>query len=202
MRAATLRAVCCEKGIKGMNRTGLFAGMLGLAALVATPVLADNHAPPRKASPQTPDVTIINEMPLPDDAVWKHSFDAYKAEAGKVNPALRRALSFAKAMEAVGVEGQRVKVAIVVHGPSVFDVASDARYAAKYDTGDTDYTENPNADVIAQLAERGAEIWVCGVAAKYHGVGNDDLLDGVKMAPSGTAAHADLQRRGFGINPY
>ena len=57
-------------------------------------------------------------------------------------------------------------------------------------------------DLVRRLIERGAEIWVCGFAAKYHGVGNKDLLPGVKMAPTGTVAHAELQRRGFTINPY
>ena len=55
---------------------------------------------------------------------------------------------------------------------------------------------------MAELVARGAEIWVCGVAAKYHGVGNADLLEGVQVAPSGTIAHAELQRRGFGLNAY
>lgn len=145
---------------------------------------------------------ITNEMEFPADAVWKHSFDAYKGEAGEVNATLRRALSFAKTMEEYGVDRERVKVAVVVHGPSVFDVASDARYAARYDTAEKDYTTNPSAGIVAELLERGAEIWVCGYAAKVLKVGNADLIEGVKMAPTATVAHADLQRRGFGLNGF
>ncbi|MGB3469862.1 MAG: DsrE family protein [Erythrobacter sp.] len=169
------------------------------ALMLAAPALADGHT--EGAKPE-----VINEMEFPSDAVWKHSFDAYKAEAGEVNASLRRALSFAKKMEEYGVDRERVKVAVVVHGPSVFDVASDARYAAKYGAdeggGDTDHTANPSAAIVADLIERGAEIWVCGFAAEYHGVGNADLIEGVKMAPTGTVAHAELQRRGFGLNAY
>ncbi|MEL7188694.1 MAG: DsrE family protein [Pseudomonadota bacterium] len=165
------------------------------AASFAQPALADDHA-------EIDDVVIENEMEFPADAVWKHSFDAYEAKAGEVNASLRRALAFSKAMEAQGVDPARVKVAVVVHGPSVFDVASDGRYAAKYDTGDTDHTANPNAAIVGELIERGAEIWVCGFAAKYHKVGNVHLLPGVKMAPTGAVAHAELQRRGFGLNAY
>jgi intracellular sulfur oxidation DsrE/DsrF family protein len=170
-----------------------------LGALLCAPVLL---AVAPVAAQETPDVVVKNEMEFPADAVWKHSFDAYKGEAGEVNASLRRALSFAKKMEEFGVERDRVKVAVVVHGASVFDVASDARYAAKYDTQDTDHTSNPSAAIVAELVERGAEIWVCGFAAEYHGVGNADLLPGVRMAPTGTVAHAELQRRGFTINPY
>ena len=143
------------------------------------------------------EVVVTSDMEFPDDAIWMHSFDAYESEAGKPNGAFRRALSFIRAMEAEGVDPERVKVAIVVHGPAVFDVVNDARYGERYE-GETNQAYNN----IAQLIGYGAEIWVCGVAAKYHGVGNAHLLEGVKMAPSGTVAHAELQRRGFGLNAY
>ncbi len=166
-----------------------------LAATLAPPAFADDHS-------AAAEVLVENEMDFPADAVWKHSFDAYEAEAGEINASLRRALAFSKAMEAEGVEPARVKVAVVVHGPSVFDVATDARYSAKHDTSDADFGANPSAEIVSELIERGAEIWVCGFAAKYHKVGNADLLPGVKMAPTGTVAHAELQRRGFGLNAY
>ncbi len=165
------------------------------AALSPAPALA-------QGAPEKPAVVITNEMEFPADAVWKHSFDAYEAKAGEENASLRRALSFAKKMEEYGVEPERVKVAVVVHGPSVFDVASDARYAAKYATGDNGMTANPSAGIVAELIARGAEIWVCGYAASVLEVGNADLIEGVKMAPTGTVAHAELQRRGFGLNAY
>lgn len=179
-----------------MPRTFATAAAVFVAACAA-PLLADDRVGEGK-----PEVIVTNQMEMPADAVWKHSFDAYDAQAGEVNATLRRALAFSKAMEREGVEAARVKIGIVVHGPSVFDVASDARYAAKHDTGDADYAVNPNAQIVAELIERGAEIWVCGVAARHHGVGNAHLIEGVKMAPSGTVAHADLQRRGFGLNAY
>lgn len=175
---------------------------LQYTSLAASLLLAGTAPLMAKEPTDKPQVLVESEMTFPADAEWKHAFDAYKAEPGEVNASLRRALSFAKAMEDEGVDPARVKVAVVVHGPSVFDVAKNARYAQKYDTGDTDFAVNPSAQVVAELIERGAEIWVCGFAAKYHGVGNADLLPGVKMAPTGTVAHAELQRRGFGINPY
>ena len=166
--------------------------MLGLAALalLSAPALADGHE-------EKEEVVVTSDMEFPADAEWKHSFDAYESEAGKPNAAFRRALAFHKAMKAEGVEADAVKTAIVVHGPAVFDVVSDARYGEKYEGA-----ANSNAEHAEELVARGAEIWVCGVAAKYHGVGNAHLLEGVKMAPSGTVAHAELQRRGFGLNAY
>ncbi len=187
-----------------MNTT--LAACLALAATALLPAPAFAQGATDKPAENRPAVIITNEMELPADAVWKHSFDAYEATAGEVNASLRRALSFAKTMEEYGVEPERVKVAVVVHGPSVFDVASDARYAAKYgdgeDSGTSGLTANPSAGIVAELIARGAEIWVCGYAASVHGVGNADLIEGVKMAPTGTVAHAELQRRGFGLNAY
>ena len=165
--------------------------------------LAFTLAMPMAAQAQdTSDIVVESEMDLPSDGEWKHSFDAYEGEAGKLNGPMQTALRFARAMEEAGVASSQVKVAIVVHGPAVFDVASDARYKAKYDTQFAEFSGNPNTTLVEKLLARGAEIWVCGVAAKYHGVGNADLIEGVKMAPSGTVAHAELQRRGFGLNPY
>lgn len=165
-----------------------------LALLALSPALAGHH--------EEGEVVVTSEMELPADATWKHSFDAYESAAGKPNAAFRRALAFHRAMEAEGVAADAVKTAIVVHGPAVFDVVNDARYAKKHGIDNPEGMRNQAHNDVAELVSRGAEIWVCGVAAKYHKVGNADLLDGVKMAPSGTVAHADLQRRGFGLNAY
>ncbi len=165
--------------------------LLATASLAfAAPAFAHHHEPAEAAA-------VTSDMEFPEDAEWKHSFDAYESAAGEPNGAFGRALAFIRAMEAEGVDASRVKVAIVVHGPAVFDVVNDARYGAKYE-GETNQAYND----IAQLIAYGAEIWVCGVAASYHEVGNADLLEGVKIAPSGTVAHAELQRRGFGLNAY
>ena len=162
--------------------------------LLAAPALADHHAPG--------EVIVTSDMTFPADGEWKHSFDAYESEAGKPNGAFARALAFIRAMEGAGVDPDNVKVAIVIHGPAVFDVVNDARYGAKYQSESGEPLRNQNYNNVADLVARGAEIWVCGVAAKYHRVGNADLLEGVKIAPSATVAHAELQRRGFTINPY
>ena len=170
------------------------------ALLLATPAWADDHkaaaAEAEEIAPVTSDIT------LPADGEWKHSFDAYESKPGMPNGAFRRALAFHRAMEKEGIAADQVKTAIVVHGPAVFDVVKDARYGAKYQDEDGAPLRNQNYNDVAELIARGAEIWVCGVAAAYHKVGNADLLEGVKMAPSGTVAHAELQRRGYTINAY
>ena len=175
-----------------MARRVLNTALAAACALVAAPAMA------KKAS----EVVVTNDIAFPADGQWMHSFDAYESEAGKPNGAFARALAMHRALEAEGIAADRVKTAIVVHGPAVFDVVNDARYGAKYPGEDGEPLRNQNYNDVAELVARGAEIWVCGVAAAYHGVGNAHLLPGVKMAPSGTLAHAELQRRGYTINPY
>lgn len=160
-------------------------------------------AAPLAAEDEKSDVVVTNEMELPADATWMHSYDVIKGEKGEENAGLSRAAAFYRIMEEHGVEAERVQVGVVVHGPAIFDVVNDARYAEKYGTDEEgEGVRNPNFNTVAELVGRGAEIWVCGVAAEYLGVGNDDLLEGVKMAPAAMVANAELQRRGYTLNPY
>lgn len=165
-------------------------------ALTAGPARADNHE-------DEAGVTVTSTMPLPEDAVWMHAFDAVEGEKGEESAGIGRALWFLKHMEKYGVDSTRAKAAVVIHGPAIYDVVKDERYAAAYGEGaDGEPARNPNFNNIAEFIERGGEIWVCGVSAEARRVGDDDLLPGVRMAPAAMVAHADLQRRGFSINPY
>lgn len=144
------------------------------------------------------EVVVTSTMALPADGHWQHAFDAVDGESGKTNAALARAVGLYKLMEEAGIDPAQVTSAVVVHGPAIFDIANAARYEEAYGEG----VSNPNADLVAQLIARGGEVWVCGVAAKYRKVGDDDVLPGVQMAPAAMVAHAELQRRGFSVNPY
>lgn len=144
------------------------------------------------------DVVVTPTMVFPADGEWKHAFDSIAGESGKTNPALARAVALYRHMEKAGVDSKQVKSAVVVHGPAIYDIANAARYEEAYGEG----ARNPNAELVAELMARGGEIWVCGVAAVSRGVGDDDVLPGVRMAPAAMVAHAELQRRGFSLNPY
>jgi intracellular sulfur oxidation DsrE/DsrF family protein len=136
-------------------------------------------------------------MELPADADWRHAFDAADAGGGEVNGGLGRADAFREIMEAAGAAPDQITVAVVVHGESVFDVVNATRHAAEVEGSD-----HPNADLVKRIIESGGEIWVCARSATWHNVGDDDLLPGVRFAPSAMTAHAELQRRGFSLNPY
>jgi intracellular sulfur oxidation DsrE/DsrF family protein len=136
-------------------------------------------------------------MELPPGAAWKHAFDAAHAGGREVNGGLGRADAFMEIMKAAGAAPDQVTVAVVVHGGAVFDVVNADRHAAEVDG-----SEHPNAALVERIIDAGGEIWVCARSAARQNVGDDDLLAGVRFAPSAMTAHAELQRRGFSLNPY
>lgn len=143
-------------------------------------------------------VVVTPTMVFPADGEWKHAFDSIKGESGETNAALARAVALYRHLEKAGVDPKQVTSAVVIHGPAIYDIANAARYEKAYGEG----VANPNAELVAELIGLGGEIWVCGVAAKSRKVGDDDVLPGVQMAPAAMVAHAELQRRGFSLNPY
>jgi intracellular sulfur oxidation DsrE/DsrF family protein len=144
------------------------------------------------------EVVVTPTMTFPADGEWKHVFDSIEGESGKTNAALARAVALYRYLEEAGIDPVQVTSAVVVHGPAIYDISNPERYAEAYGEG----VANPNAELVAELVSRGGEIWVCGVAARHRKVGDDDVLPGVRMAPAAMVAHAELQRRGFSLNPY
>ena len=129
---------------------------------------------------------------LPDGVKFKVAMDATKrSEKGKINVVFERTARFINMHAAAGVPVENIKLAVVVHGSAVFDVARDAKYGSK----------NANADLIKILQAHGVTFYVCGQAATYHGVSVKDLLPGVKMSISAMTAHALLQQQGYTLNP-
>lgn len=136
-------------------------------------------------------------MKLPPEGVWHHTFDSTEPGGSEVNGGLGRADAFREIMEEAGVAPDHITVAIVVHGKAIFDVVNAERHKAEFEG-----SEHPNAALVERILGSGGEIWVCARSAAWQDVGDEDLLPGVKFAPSAMAAHAELQRRGFSLNPY
>lgn len=149
-----------------------------------------------KAADEKTEPVVTNTMTYPADAEWKHSFDTIEGERGKANGMLRTALFLYSMLEDEGVDPERVKVAVVVHGSATFDFVSDARYAEHYGNA-----KNPNKALVSKLIAKGGEIWMSGFGMKFRNVSNNDLLPGIGVAPAALVAHAELQRRGFGLHP-
>ena len=126
--------------------------------------------------------------PVPNDVVLRHSFDvAEQAEDGQLNRTLVSAARFINMHTRAGVDADRIKVAVVVHGKAVHDVTIKA---------------SSSSGLVATLIDHGVSIIVRGPSAAYYDVSTGDLLPGVEMALSAMTAHALLQQQGYTLNPF
>ena len=127
-------------------------------------------------------------FPVPKDAEFRHSYDvSQRAEDGELNRSLVTAARFINMHARVGIDLERIELAVVVHGAAIFDVAGDAPMSA---------------DLVKTLIDHGVRIIVCGQSAAYYDVETGDLLPGVEMALSAMTAHALLQQQGYTLNPF
>lgn len=165
-----------------------------LAVLVVTSVLAPAFADESAFTTGPvfidfgPVANITVTSPIPNGTVFRHSFDVSKpATDEKPNPTLVSAARFINMHARAGVSEDDIRVAVVVHGKAVKDVADK---------------ESSSAGLIAALTAHGVRIIVCGQSAAYYDVGVRDLLPNVEMALSAMTAHALLQQQGYTLNPF
>lgn len=149
-----------------------------------------------------PHAPIDSDTPLPTDLKLAVAFDVAQGSAGELNRTLISATRFINMHAANGVARENIRIAIVVHGPAVFDVAHDDAYVRKYSEQKT----NPNAPLVAALlaAETGVDVQIiiCGQSAAAQGLAKSELLPGVTMELSAMTAHARLQQSGYTLNPF
>lgn len=142
--------------------------------------------------------SVETDMAIPKKAKFKIRFDVTKAgDADAVNRSFDTAARFINMHVENGVPLENINLALVVHGPATLDLAKDERYGAAHEGA-----ANPNAPLIAALAEKGVRIILCGQAAVAHDVAGEDLLPGVEVALSAMTAHALLDAEGYTLNPF
>ncbi|WP_417621968.1 DsrE family protein [Parasphingorhabdus sp.] len=145
-----------------------------------------------------PTAPVQEDEPVAADAAFKIAFDVAKeAEPDKINRTIESAARFINMHVKAGVQPENIRLAIVVHGGASLDLTNQEFFAA-HKEGRT----NASAAAIAQLQQHGVEFYLCGQSAAAHGIGNADLLPGVKMSLSAMTAHALLQQQGYSLNPF
>ena len=144
-----------------------------------------------------PVADIDADFTIPEGMNFKVRFDVREGgEAGARNRRFETAARFINMHARAGVPEEKMKLAIVVHGKAVHDLAKAAHYQ------DAVGGENANAPMLAALMDKGVRFIVCGQSAAYYDVTNDDLLPGVEMALSAMTAHAVLDTEGYALNPF
>ena len=172
-----------------MVRTTLSA----LAAALIAPALAwagpGDFAPGPVIEAFGPVAPVPGARPIPEGTEFRVSFDTRdRSEAGELNSKLTAAARFLNMQAAAGIPPENIHLAVVIHGPALNDVTTDAAGA--------------NADLVAALLEHNVAIYVCGQSAVWYDVAAEDLLPGVTMSLSAMTAHARLQQDGYTLNPF
>ena len=181
---------------------GAIIGLMLMA--FASPLAAQDAQPPTFTyGPVFEEFGPVADVPdadlaIPEDASFHVAFDvARPAEDGKLNRGFESAARLINMNARAGVEPMENRAAVVVHGAAVFDLLTDAAWAAR-DRGEA----NPSAAMVREMIDQGVRFIVCGQSAAGQGVAKPELLPGVEMALSAMTAHALLQQQGYTVNPF
>ena len=94
-----------------------------------------------------------------------------------------------------GVPGDRMAVALVLHGDAGRAALEDEAYWERFDT------VNPDRALLARLKAAGADIYLCGQTAGFRGYEPGDILPSVDLALSAMTALVRLQDDGYRLVP-
>ncbi|MBD60008.1 MAG: hypothetical protein CL808_07805 [Citromicrobium sp.] len=138
------------------------------------------------------------DFAIPEDAGFHIAFDvAQPAEDGKLNRGFESAARLVNMHARAGVAPMENRAAVVVHGRALFDLLTDAAWAAR-DRGEA----NPSGGPVRAMIDQGVRFIVCGQSAAGLSVAKDELIPGVELALSAMTAHALLQQQGYTVNPF
>ncbi len=162
-------------------------------ALASTAAAQEAFTPGPLLPDHGPNAVVPGMTPIPADAVFKVAFDVAADQRREgVNRGFQTVARYLNMHGRAGVPAERLRAALVVHGPAAWDLTQSGK----------DGAGNPNTDLIAALLESGVSVTLCGQSAAAYGIGKDDLLPGVDMALSAITAHALLQQEGYTVNPF
>ena len=133
------------------------------------------------------------ETPL--DADYRLVFDVKTApdDTTQVNPAIETLARFLNMHGRAGVPLERMHLVLVLHGTAGKDTLDHPAFRERYGH------DNPNRDLLAQLAAANVEIILCGQTAMHRGLPPAQLAEPVQLALSAMTALATLQRQGYAL---
>jgi intracellular sulfur oxidation DsrE/DsrF family protein len=153
---------------------------------------------PPAQSPAVPDGTGYVQIPgaeIPIDVshVYKVIIDGQTAadKPGNLLPALSRASLIVNALSVGHVPMANRKVVVIFHGGAVEGLLKNEGYRAKFGV------DNPNLKALAELANAGVAVFVCGQHMANHKLGIDELAPQVKLATAASLVLITFQNEGY-----
>lgn len=112
-----------------------------------------------------------------------------------LNRRLESVARFANLHARAGIEPEDLRIEVVTHGGTTFDVLSREAYRKRFDV------EHPNADLLEALQAAGVSVYLCGQSASAYGIDPEELAPGVKLAHSAMTVLVRRQSEGWVLLP-
>lgn len=192
-----------RKGKDHMRLKHVGGAVIAILAIVGAASLAAPQEKQEKSEWTYPVVEGYSPAwPLPQAAVQPEKGRTYKVvvEVSKLGeqptepaPGLLHAARAYNVFAADGVPPKQMKIAIVMHGAAGYAAMNNETYRAKYNV------DNPNAKLIAELKQAGAEIFLCGQT--LHGLKFEEsgMLPQVQLATSAMIVLVSYQNNGYAL---
>jgi len=138
---------------------------------------------------EKPDFRVDTEME------YKVVFDISESPEShtKINRSIDTAARFLNMQAQNGVDPEKMKVALVIHGQAYKDILTNSAYQERFDT------TNPNQKLVESLLSSGVQFIVCGQTAKARAISKIDMIPNVQMALSAMNALLKLQHKEQGF---
>jgi intracellular sulfur oxidation DsrE/DsrF family protein len=142
--------------------------------------------------------------PYPDAAMrpspnrnYQVLFDITKAADApdKVNPGLDHVARLVNLFALSGVPGERLKIALVVHGPATPGILANDQYRKLHGSG------NPNTELIRLLKRAGVTLYICGQALAEKGLDPTGVNPDITLALSALTVLSIYQLDGYALIP-
>lgn len=137
----------------------------------------------------------IPQQSYPTDTTktFRVVFDVMQSPEDKtaVNPWMETAARFLNMHARGGVPPEALKVALVVHNQASTDLLDDPFYQDLFGVS------NPNAPLLKELMDFGADVIFCGQSSHAREVPIEQTLPGVRLSLSAMTALIQLQDSGY-----
>lgn len=134
------------------------------------------------------------DFPTRVDTVHRAVFDVGAAPANDVvNSKIETLARFLNMHAQAGVESQKMKLALVLHGEAGRAALTNDAYRERHGV------DNPDLPLLQALHESGAEIYLCGQTAAYRGFSKAELAKPVDLALSAMTVLVSLQSEGYAL---
>lgn len=137
------------------------------------------------------------EVPVNTELVYKTVFDvaAYRDGATAINTELESVARFINMHVRHGVSLGNLELAVVLHGEALKGALEHKSYRERYGV------ENPNLDLLTQLAEKGVRFYACGQSLGFREFEASELISPVEVALSAMTMLTVLQAEGYALLP-